>query len=399
MVNFSQPTGASSTNDNKWTKVQSKKNNHAQVSKENDISNMVKTKVSITLRVPKDKPADFSAAEIHLATIKELNKQDGNIIMLDCSGTTQINIHKSFSDEKYKEWFRPREKKFANGGGQVSVAHYILSETKSFNKTLMYSFLQKHGVYIYFNQREGLEYFSAIGVIFGPHPDYAWRQDSIDSLEATIKADLSPEETEKLTKNSKIQVVIQLTPQTITNSRFSKVSSVALEVRVPAEHARIYTEILDRLNERASFLDKGEVDLVLDQRIGTFFPYYAKSERPQLFERLMRKQNSEMSSSSVIPVFGLTDNARYTMIADKNGKKLSVNAALLAHPNIRKIEKTASSAELGKYLLIVDRYMKEEAEDYVDSVFEIVPELEGHQRIFGSHREEEMLSRRFESTI
>jgi hypothetical protein len=125
---------------------------------------------------------------------------------------------------------------------------------------------------------------------------------------------LSTEERAQLTKNSKTQVVIQLTPQQISNSRFLKVSSIALEVRVPAEHARIYTEILDRLNERASLLAKGEVDLVLDSRIGTFFPYYAKTERPQLFERLMRKQNSDMSSCSVIPVFGLTDNARHSTV-------------------------------------------------------------------------------------
>jgi hypothetical protein len=246
----------------------------------------------------------------------------------------------------------------------------------------MYSFLQKHKVFIYFNQREGLEHFSAIGVLFGPHPDYSWRQDTIDSLEMTIKAELSPEEREQLTKNSNTQVIIQLTPQQINNNRHSKVTSVALEVRVPAEHARIYTEILNRLNERASLLEKGEVDIVLDSRIGVFFPYYAKSERPQLFERLMRKQNSEMSSSSVIPVFGLTDNARYTIIEVQNGNKMSLNAAILAHPNIRKIEKTASSTEIGKYLLIIDRYMKEQAEDYVDDIFELIPELNDHPANF-----------------
>jgi hypothetical protein len=157
---------------------------------------------------------------------------------------------------------------------------------------------------------------------------------------------------------------------------------VALEVRVPAEHARIYTEVLDRLNERASLLDKGEVDIVLDAKVGTFFPYYAKSERPQLFERLMRKQNSEMSSSSVIPVFGLTESASNTIIEDQNGKQLTVSEAILAHPNIRKIEKTASSAELGKFLLIIDRYMKDQIENYVDSVFELVPELENQPANF-----------------
>jgi hypothetical protein len=42
------------------------------------------------------------------------------------------------------------------------------------------------------------------------------------------------------------------------------------------------------------------------------------------------------------------------VVADQNGKELSVNAAILAHPNICKIKKTVSLAELGKYLLIID---------------------------------------------
>jgi hypothetical protein len=124
------------------------------------------------------------------------------------------------------------------------------------------------------------------------------------------------------------------------------------------------------------------VDIILDPKIGVFFPYYAKSERPQLFERLMRKQNSDMSSSSVIPVFGLTEQASSTIVEDQNGKKLTVSEAILIHPNIRKIEKTASSAELGKYLLIIDRYVKEQAKNYIDSIFELVPELENQPAKF-----------------
>jgi hypothetical protein len=89
-----------------------------------------------------------------------------------------------------------------------------------------------------------------------------------------------------------------------------------------------------------------------------------------------------MSSSSVIPIFGLTEQASATIIEDQNGKRLTVTEAILVHPNIRKIEKTASSNDLGKYLLIIDRYMKEQAEDYVDSVLELVPELENQPASF-----------------
>jgi hypothetical protein len=131
----------------------------------------------------------------------------------------------------YKEMFQPREKAFTTGGGQVSIAHYVLSEISSFNKTIMIPFLRANKVFIYFNQKEGLEHFLAIGVIFGPHPDYTWRQDICKSLETTMRADLTPEERETLTKNSKIpRLVIQLTPQTISNKKFTQITTVELEV-------------------------------------------------------------------------------------------------------------------------------------------------------------------------
>jgi hypothetical protein len=39
---------------------------------------MVKTKVTILIRVPKEATAEYSAAEAHIATIQELSKQDAN---------------------------------------------------------------------------------------------------------------------------------------------------------------------------------------------------------------------------------------------------------------------------------------------------------------------------------
>jgi hypothetical protein len=341
-----------------------------------DISKLIKTRISITLRVPLDKPADFSAAEVHIATLRELGKQDKNLIILDHSGNKQVNIHKSFGHDAYKELFQPREKAFAAGGGQVSVAHYVLSEISSFNKAIMIPFLRSNKVFMYFNPKEGLEHFSAIGVLFGPHPDYSWRQDISESLELTMKADLTPEERETLTKASKNpKLVIQLTPQLISNKKFSKTTSVALEVRVPAELERIYLDILDRLNERASLLQDGEVDIVLDNRIGTFFPYYAKNDRPKLFERLMRKQNADMQSMSVIPIFGYTQEAMETSIKNYLGTETTLHAALKAHPNIRKIISTTSSSEIGKYLLLVDRYLKDDVETFVDELFGQLPEM------------------------
>jgi hypothetical protein len=88
------------------------------------------------IRVPSNAAADYSAAEIHIATIWELSKQDANLIVLNHEGKSHVNIHKSFGEEKYKEFFKPREKAFKNGTVQVSVAHYVLTENQSFNKAL-----------------------------------------------------------------------------------------------------------------------------------------------------------------------------------------------------------------------------------------------------------------------
>jgi hypothetical protein len=358
-----------------WNTVGNKKKPPMIKEKEIDASKLTKTKITITLRVPSDKAADYSAAEIHIATLRELGKQDGNLIVLDSSGNKHINIHKSFGHDAYKEMFKKREKIFPNGGGQVSVAHYVLSEISSFNKTLMIPFLRTNKVFIYFNQREGIEHFSAIGVMFGPHPDYTWRQKITDSLENTILADLFPEETKSLSNSSsKPKIMIQLTPQQISNNKHSKVTSIALEVRVPAEHERVYLEILDRLNERASQLKDGEVDIVLDECIGTFFPYYAKAERPKLFEELMKKQNTALASVSIIPIFGYTSNAMNQMV--KSGSdELTLHTAIQSHPNILKIEQTASSAMLGKYLVIFDRYMRDEVKTHMDELFKQLDEL------------------------
>jgi hypothetical protein len=42
------------------------------------------------------------------------------------------------------------------------------------------------------------------------------------------------------------------------------------------------------------------------------------------------------------------------------------------------LETTASSKELGKYILAVDREQKEEVEAYVDDIFDRIPECENH---------------------
>jgi hypothetical protein len=63
---------------------------------------MNKTKITIMIWVP-----SIATAEVHIVMIRELSKQDANIIILNHSGISQVNIHKSFGHDKYKEFFKP----------------------------------------------------------------------------------------------------------------------------------------------------------------------------------------------------------------------------------------------------------------------------------------------------
>jgi hypothetical protein len=92
----------------------------------------------------------------------------------------------------------------------------------------------------------------------------------------------------------------------------------------------------------------------------------------------MRKQNTEMNATSAIPLFGLSPEALEFEVNDNNGNTHTVREWLFKHINVMGLETTASSKELGKYILVVDREQKEEVEAYVDEIFDQIPECENH---------------------
>jgi hypothetical protein len=95
----------------------------------------------------------------------------------------------------------------------------------------MIPFLKKNKVFIYFNQKDGLEHFSAIGVLFGPHPELAWRQDIVEKIEKTMKADITDDDCKELkTTRQNPKIVISMVPQQISNPKHSKTTSIALEI-------------------------------------------------------------------------------------------------------------------------------------------------------------------------
>jgi hypothetical protein len=109
--------------------------------------------------------------------------------------------------------------------------------------------------------------------------------------------------------------------------------------------------------------------------MGKFFPYYAKNSRGSLFDALMKKQNSVMHSTSAIQLFGLTEIAQQTIVKHDihSGSLLQM---IYDHPNVKTIEKTASSIELGKYMILADRYCKEEVKEYIDALLTQIPSIE-----------------------
>jgi hypothetical protein len=279
------------------------------------------------------------------------------------------------------------------------VAHHLLSEVTSFNKALLLPFFfLKNKVFIFFNQKDGLEHFAPIGVLFGPHPELSWRQTIIKRMEKMMKADITDEDCKKL--NSTIQdpnIVLTVVPQQISNPKHNQTKSIALEVRVPAAHELTYLEILDRLNERACILQEDEINIILDDSIGTFFPYYAKKISQSCLT--LRKQNFAMNSTSAIPLFGYTINAQETKIKH-NGMEQRVASIIWDHPHILAIELTVSSNTIGKFMVLVDREMKDDVEEFLDGVFaKEIPELEGPPEISENHNAVATHSRKIVWTI
>jgi hypothetical protein len=110
--------------------------------------------------------------------------------------------------------------------------------------------LKKNKVFIFFNQKDGLEHFAPISVLFGPHPELAWRQTIIKRMEKMMKADITDDDCKKL--NSTIQepnIVLTVVPQQISNPKYNQTKSIALELRVLAAHESTNLEILNCLNE------------------------------------------------------------------------------------------------------------------------------------------------------
>jgi hypothetical protein len=155
------------------------------------------------------------------------------------------------SEARYKETFKPVEKRQGNNSvSTVSIAHDIYLTGKANEcKEAIFPFLKKNKIFLYFNPKPGLEHFTAIGVLFGPNPDFTWRDELADLLIDTMESEITQGEMEQIgtTEDNKPKILLSLNAQTLGISKPVETTSVALEIRVPTGLERTYTSIIERL--------------------------------------------------------------------------------------------------------------------------------------------------------
>jgi hypothetical protein len=96
----------------------------------------------------------------------------------------------------------------------------------------------------------------------------------------------------------------------------------------------------------------------------------------------MLKQNAEMKSVSAIPLFGLSEDALEAIVSDSAGNGNTVQGWICDNPHVIRMETTASSRDLGKYMLMVDRDFKEDVDEFIDNLFDQVPETGDEKATF-----------------
>jgi hypothetical protein len=311
-----------------WTKVTNKKDGKVESNEDMD-STMKKVRVTLTIRSSKNN--DFNPAKLHIDTLHELHKFDDSLIVFNSTGDSKVNIKSPILEPHYKKLFKPMEKAHNSGIVTVSISHYILlTKNAGRCKEAIFPFIKKNKIFIYFNPKPGLEHFTAIGVLFGPNPDYIWRDELADLLIETMKAEITQDEQGKIGTNDdgKPKLLLSLNTQTLGINKPVTTTTVALEIRVPTGQERIYTNILERLYEKSE-----EEEIIIPSKLGKFFPYYMKSKMQEVFIFMMRKQNAEMQDTAIIPIFGYTPSARQQQITI-NGEITTIKLALATTKNV-----------------------------------------------------------------
>jgi hypothetical protein len=212
-----------------WTEVKRKNQNPTTMDTANvdiktqpdDLNHtMKKVKVTFAVCVPKD-TTDFSPAKLHLEALHEIHKVDESLIVFNFSGKVKVNFETAMTDNQYRELFQPVEKRIGRNPGWINISHEIYLTTKASKcKEKIFPYLKKNKIFLYINPKPGLEHFAAIGVLFGPNPDYTWRDELATLLIETMKPVVSEEEKAALgtTDNNEPKLILSLNIQAIGNS-------------------------------------------------------------------------------------------------------------------------------------------------------------------------------------
>jgi hypothetical protein len=344
-----------------------------------DINNSIYVRLHLSyvyctfaVRVPKD-TTNFSPAKLHIEALHEIHKHDESIIVFDYSGKEKVNFEIAMTDTKYKETFHPVEKRIGRNPGWISISHEIFLTIKTSEcKEKIFPFLKKNKIFLYINQKPGLEHFAAVGVLFGPNPDFTWRDELATILIETMKPIVTDEEKQILgaTVTNEPKIILSLNIQAIGNQT---TTSVALEVRVPTELKKNYINIIERMYEKAQ-----EGEIVIPNKLGKFFPYYMKSKMPEVFNYLMRQQNAEMMNTTIIPIFGYTPDVQKQQI-NVDGESTTVELAMATTQNIIRIEATPSTWNLHKYLVVVKTDKKPSVLKAIQHIFRQIDGPLGNQ--------------------
>jgi hypothetical protein len=234
-------------------KVKAMQKNVNKMEQDSQDIGMKKVKVTFAIRVPKD-TENFSPAKLHIDALHEIHKFDESMIVFNHNGDTKINYETPMSETKYKDTFKPFEKRVGRNPGWISISHEIYLTSKAADcKEHIFPFLKKNKIFLYINPKPGLEHFAAIGVLFGPNPDYTWRDELASLLIETMKSEITDDEKETLGENSEREpkIILSLNIQAIGSNHPTPTTSVALEIRVPSGQEKIYIGILERLYENA----------------------------------------------------------------------------------------------------------------------------------------------------
>jgi hypothetical protein len=208
-----------------WIQVTNKKDSYVENKDNMDTtmdSTMKKVRVTMTIRAPKD-TSNFSPAKLHIDTLHEMHKFDDTLLVFNTSGDTKVNIKAPITETRYKDLFKPVEKYHGRIAlSTVSIAHDIYMTGKTNEcKEAIFPFLKKNKIFMYFNPKPGLEHFTAIGVLFGPNPDFTWRDELSDLLIDTMKNEITQEEIQEIgkTEDGQPKLLLSLNIQTLGISK------------------------------------------------------------------------------------------------------------------------------------------------------------------------------------